>query len=336
MISFQQVKQAQQRIQSYINKTPLVESSRLNHWLGHRILFKAECLQKIGAFKARGGCNTVAKLVEESRIPKKIIANSSGNHAQAVAWAASLFNIPATIYMPSQVSKVKAQATKSYGAEIIFSQTRAQTDALIQQAAENSDNYWIPPYNHEDVIAGQGTAVMEALQQASKTAEVNAVFAPCGGGGLLSGALLATRELAPNAKVIGVEPALGNDASRSIQAGSIQRLSESPNTLADGARTLQVGELTFPFLQQLDEFYEVSEERICYWSQWLSHLLKLHIEPTSAMSMDAVTRWLKQQQTPQTVIVILSGGNIDQQMQNLLWAKDYLGVEPAATGVLEL
>jgi threonine dehydratase len=330
MISFQQVKQAQQRIQPYINLTPIVESSRLNNWLGHRILFKAECLQKIGAFKARGGCNTVAKLVEENNIPNRIIANSSGNHAQAVAWAAALFNIPATIYMPAQVSTIKAQATKSYGAEIIFSETRAETDALIQKASEDPNNYWIPPYNHQDVIAGQGTAVLEALQQASKIAEVNAVFAPCGGGGLLSGSLLATRELAPDAKVIGVEPALGNDASRSIKAGSIQILAESPNTLADGARTLQVGELTFPFLQQLDEFYEVSEEKICYWSQWLSHLLKLHIEPTSAMCMDAVSRWLKTQNTPQTVIVVLSGGNIDQQMQNLLWAEDYLGDVPGS------
>jgi len=325
MISFEQVKQAQQRIQPYIHKTPLVESSRLNNWLGHRILFKAECLQKIGAFKARGGCNTVAKLVEENRIPKRIIANSSGNHAQAVAWAASLFNMPATIYMPAQVSKVKAQATKSYGAEIIFSETRADTDALIKQAAEDPDNYWIPPYNHQEVIAGQGTAAMEALQQHS---DIDAIFAPCGGGGLLSGTLLATRELAPKAKVIGVEPANGNDASRSIQAGSIQRLEQSPDTVADGARTLQVGELTFPFLQQLDEFYEISEENICYWSQWLSHLLKLHIEPTSAMSMDAVARWLNTQKAPQTVMVILTGGNIDQPMQNLLWAKDYLNLEP--------
>ncbi len=344
MISFDNIQQAQARIKPFIHQTPIFSSALLNTWLGHDIFFKAECLQKVGAFKARGGCNAVAALVEQGQKnpalkPRHIVANSSGNHAQAVAWSAQQFNIPATIYMPSNVSKVKAQATKSYGAEIILADQRAEVDAMVEEASKKAGTFWIPPYDDDDVIAGQGTVIAEALTQPVSSDSTNqnnqphydAIFAPCGGGGLISGSFIASRQLSPTTQVIGVEPASGNDASRSRQTGTIQRLADTPATLADGARTLSISARTFHFIKQLDGFFEVEEAAILYWSQWLAHLLKLRIEPTSAMTMDGVMQWLNIQPatTRKTILVVLSGGNIDQQTSQLIWQQNHLSTLPA-------
>lgn len=326
MILFESITSAERTIKQYIHNTPVVTSSRLNEWLGHQIYFKAECLQKVGAFKARGACNAVAKLMERDNRPDRIIANSSGNHAQAVAWAAATFGIPATIYMPKEVSRVKLQATASYGAEICLGESRAEVDQQVQMASQQKGVAWIPPYNHPDVIAGQGTAAFEVFHEIE---QVDAIFAPCGGGGLLSGTLVATRSLSPKTKVIGVEPANADDARRSIEQGMIFRFERSPETLADGARTLAVGDLTFEHLRQLDGFYTVKEEAIIYWTQWLNHLLKLQVEPTSAMSMDGVCQWLKTVNSPQKVVVILSGGNIDLSTHQAIWKTDGLAQVPS-------
>ncbi|MBU6951669.1 serine/threonine dehydratase [Hahella sp. HN01] len=315
------IAQAKRRIHGYTLETPLVSSSLLNQWLGHEVYFKAECLQKVGAFKARGGCNTVRWLLENGRRPERIIANSSGNHAQAVAWASSLFGIPSTIFMPENVSRVKARATESYGAEVALCATRAEVDERVLEAAKDPGVYWIPPYNHEQVICGQGTAAYEALHELG---EVDAVFAPCGGGGLVSGTLIATRALAPKAEMIAAEPLQANDAAISLRENKIHRLSATPDTLADGARTLAVGDITFEYIRQLDALYEVEEQRIAFWTQWLTHLLKLHIEPTSAMTMDAVRQWLKGRSGKKRLLVILTGGNVDQGMMSALWRDNYL------------
>ncbi|MBC3766908.1 serine/threonine dehydratase [Neptunicella marina] len=324
-IDYAQIEAAAQRISPYATVTPIFQSRMLNSWFGHEIYFKAECLQRGGAFKFRGAINTLSWLQEQGKLPCKVVANSSGNHAQAVALAANLFGIEAEIYTAKNVSKVKAAATEYYGATLNMFETRAEADHQVKLAAEQDGVYWLPPFNHQQVIAGQGTVAYEALQQVEG---INAIFAPCGGGGLLSGTLLATRHLAPEADVVGVEPELGNDAMQSLQQGKIVRLPESPKTLADGAATLAVGDLTFPYLQQLDDFYTVEEEQIAYWTQWLQHLLKLHVEPTSAMSMAAVAAWLQQQNTPQKVMVILSGGNIDNSKMQQLWQQDYLQQMP--------
>lgn len=326
MISFQDIKHAQQRIKPYINDTPVISSLLLNQWLGHEVYFKAECLQKIGAFKARGGCNAIQVLREERRDIKRVVAQSSGNHAQAVAWAASQFGIPATLFMPSFASKVKAQATRSYGAEVKLFDTRLEVDQAVEQAAAEAGVFWIPPFNDYSVIAGQGTAALEALQQVGQN--MDAVFAPCGGGGLISGSLVATRELQTKAQVIAAEPLAGDDAFRSYQTGEIQRLDDAPKTLADGAMTLSIGEKTLEHIKHLDDFYTVEEMPMVYWTQWLQHLLKLHVEPTSAMTMDAVCQWLRKQSNPKKVMVILSGGNIDVEMMQKLWEVDYLSSIP--------
>jgi len=172
------VKQAAARIENLVHKTPIVSSTLLNQWLGHRIFFKAECLQKIGAFKARGALNTLMWLQETGNNPQHIVANSSGNHAQAVAWAAQQRKIQATIFMPADVSAVKAQATAAYGAEVILCTDRATADRRTEETAAKKGSYWIPPYNHAQVISGQGTATYEALQELE---HIDAVFAPCGG-----------------------------------------------------------------------------------------------------------------------------------------------------------
>ncbi|AYN68888.1 threonine/serine dehydratase [Euzebyella marina] len=321
LVTLRDIETAKSRIEGFIKKTPIVSSKLLNDWLGHEIFFKAECLQKIGAFKARGGCNTVSWLVENGQKPAKIVANSSGNHAQAIAWASKQFNIPATIFMPSYSSKVKIRATKSYGAEVVLCETRDIADAKVKAAAAEKFTYWIPPFNHEQVIAGQGTAMFEALNEIK---DVDAVFAPCGGGGLVSGTMVATRGLSPQTKVFGVEPLNANDAAESLRKNSIQRLKSIPDTLADGVMTMAVGDITFEHLKKLDGIYEVEENRIIYWSQWLTHLLKLHLEPTSAMSMDGVCQWLKTQKTKRKVMVVLTGGNVDNATQNAIWKEDCL------------
>jgi threo-3-hydroxy-L-aspartate ammonia-lyase len=298
----------------------------LNKWLGHEIYFKVECLQKIGAFKARGGCNAISYLRENNIPVNRIVANSSGNHAQAVAWAAAQFGYPATIFMPSFTSKVKVQATRSYGAEVILCETRAMVDDQVQQAAQEKDAHWIHPFNHEHVIAGQGTATMDALHEIG---EVDAVFAPCGGGGLLSGTLIATRALSPNAKMIGTEPLNANDAARSLRIGSIQTLTSKPDTLADGAMTPSVGDITFEYLKQLDDMIEVKEQDIIYWTQWLNHLLKVRVEPTSALAMEGVRKWLSSQSGKKKILVILSGGNVDQETELKIWKENRLDEIPA-------
>jgi len=320
-VTFADVQSAKKRISSFINNTPVLESQLLNSWLGHKVMFKAECFQRTGAFKIRGALNMMLKAREEGRLGTQVVASSSGNHAQAVAYAANTLGVKATIYSAQNISKVKAAATQYYGATLDLSATRKEADEKVAEAAKKNDVLWMPPFNHKDIIAGQGTATLEALEQ---TGEVDSVFAPVGGGGLVSGSLLSTRALFAKASVIGVEPLIANDAAESIRTGVIQSLSKQPNTLADGAATLQVGEKTFPHLQALDGFYEVDETAIAYWTQWLQHLLKIHVEPTCAMSMGGVVEWLTSQTSEQKVLVMLSGGNIDQQKMRQIWQDDHL------------
>ena len=325
-LTIKDIQKAKKRIDPLINQTPILFSNKLNEWLGHEIFFKAECFQKVGAFKARGACNTTAWLIENNIKPELIVSNSSGNHAQAVAWASSLFGIPSSIYMPKNVSKVKAQATASYGANTIFCEDRNTVDKQTELAAKKKGTYWIPPFNHPQVIAGQGTAVFESLNELN---HIDAIFAPCGGGGLLSGSLITSRALSPKSVVIGAEPKNANDAAESLRKNSIHTLSSTPDTIADGARTLSVGDLTFEYLKQLDDFYEIEEEKIIYWTQWLSHLLKVRIEPTSAMPMEAVRNWLTRQKSKKSILVVISGGNIDMSTMNKICSKDFLNEVPS-------
>jgi threonine dehydratase len=318
------VERALSRIRPFIRHTPVLESATLNEWLGHRVLFKAECFQKIGAFKARGAINALLALEEEGNLPSHIVAYSSGNHAQAAAWAGAMKNIPTTIYLPKFVSAVKKQATRSYGAKVIETATRQEAEDRVKEAALKG-GVVIPPFDHDEVIAGQGTACLEALKDGIRP---QAIFAPCGGGGLCSGSYLAAQLLAPEAQVFAAEPALANDAAISLRQGSIYRFADSPATIADGARTLSLSPRTFHWLQKLQGVFEVQEEDIIYWTQWLSHLLKCACEPTSALAMAAAFEWLKDKNKPQTVLIILSGGNLSAETRQGIWQKDYLAEVP--------
>lgn len=329
MLSITDIEAAQTRISGIVKQTPIFESRLLNHWLGHQIYFKAECLQRTGAFKLRGATNILAKLHEQGALPQRVIANSSGNHAQAVAFACGQFGIPVSIYCADTISPIKAAATEFYGAQINRFASREEADIAVEKASHEEGTLWIPPFNHPDIIAGQGTVTLEALQQLAETGvEPDGVFAPCGGGGLLSGAIIATKARLPNAEVVGAEPANANDAARSLQSGKIERLDGAPDTLADGAATPAIGEHTFEILKTVDDFYEVEEQQIAYWTQWLHHLLKLHIEPTCAMTMAAVSAWLSDKPANQKVLVLLSGGNISQASMQKIWQHDYLTQPP--------
>jgi threonine dehydratase len=324
LLTISDIEAASARIRGTVTDTPILTSQLLNKWLGHQFYFKAENLQKLGAFKVRGAFNTLAWLQEQGNLPEHVVAYSSGNHAQSVAWAAAQFGVKAKILMPKNVSKIKAQATTAYGAEVIFCEDRAIAEAQAQQLSDEGA-YLIPPYDHDQIICGQGTVVFDALNQ---QADIDAVFVPCGGGGLLSGSLIAAKGINDSIKVFGAEPVTANDAAQSIETGKIVTLEQSPDTIADGVKTLAVSPRTFGYLQSSDGILEIDEQTIIYWTQWLTHLLKVTIEPTSALSMAAACQWLSGQSSPQNVLVVLSGGNLDQNTQQRIWQQDHLTTEP--------
>ncbi len=316
---------AEHRIAPYIHRTPLLSSSLLDDWLGHRIIFKAEGLQKIGAFKMRGAINTLLALKEQGRLPQKIVAYSSGNHAQAVAYAASRLGAEATIMMARYVAPIKRQAAAHYGAQVHLEETRADAIAAAH-ALQDKGYFLLPPYDHDDVIAGQGTACLEALQDSPE--KPDAVFATCSGGGLVAGTWIAAQISREPIAVYGAEPLNANDAARSFREGRIISFEKEPETVADGARALCMTPRTFQYIRRLDGMVEAPEKDIIYWTQWLTHLLKTLVEPTAATAMASAARWLKTQPKGCTVLVILSGGNVDPAARRDIWGKSLLETTP--------
>ncbi len=223
--------------------------------------------------------------------------------------------------MPSNVSSIKLQATKAYGAEVVLCKSRQEAEDRAENEVSNGA-FLLPPFDHDQVICGQGTACLEALKQIE--APIDAVFAPCGGGGLLSGTWIAAKGFNKSIEVHGAEPIQANDVARSLKSGGLFRWTDSPNTLADGAKTLSATPRTLEYLKKLDELCEVSESDIVFWTQWLTHLLKLHCEPTSALGMVAAYKWIEKQTHKKNILIILSGGNIDQKTSAKIWEEDFL------------
>ncbi len=322
------VLEAQDRLAGVLHRTPLATSATLDAWLGHTLIFKCENQQKTGAFKARGAYHTLLRLRETRPDVDTVVLVSSGNHAQACAWAGAKLGFKVRAFLPESASSAKRQATAAYGAEVIVCASRLAAEAGARAACSAPRTAFVPPFDHDDIIAGQGTACLEALQDGAKP---DAIFAAVGGGGWLSGSLLAARLLAPSARVFGAEPALACDAAASLAAGRILSFAQAPATLADGAQTRHVAPRTFALLQQSDGIRTVSEAAMCYWTQWLTHLLKQSVEPTSAMAMAAAADWLREARQPQRVLVLLSGGNLDHATRRAVWADDALSTLPNAT-----
>jgi len=307
-VTFDDVVAASQRIAGAARHTPVLTSRHVDARAGCRVFFKPENLQRMGAFKFRGAFNAIAAMEPELR-SRGVAAYSSGNHAQAVALAAAEHGIPAVIVMPADAPRVKAEATRGYGGEILFYDRLTQNrEAMAKALAEERGLTIIPPFDHADVIAGQGTAAKELIDDAGP---LDFLFVCVGGGGLLSGCALAARALAPNAKVIGVEPAGADDVARSFASKTLQ-VCDEPKTIADGARTRSLGTLTFPLVLGLvDDVITVDDDAILDAMWFAMERMKTVVEPTGALALAGLFSGKVTVPAGARVGVIISGGNTD-------------------------
>ncbi len=300
---------AANRIKNHIKNTPVISDQKLNEELGAQIFFKMENQQETNSFKARGAFNAILSYKEKhGKFPEKIVAQSSGNHGQGIAYACKKFGIKALIYMINKASPLKIAAVKNLGAEVILLEKRSDVNA--QALEKQKDGYvFIHTSGDANVISGQGTAALEAL---AEIGEVDAIFAPCGGGGLISGCFLAAQNLSPKAKIFACEPLSANDVAQSVRERKIVGFEDTPNTIADGARTLATSEICFQYLKQIAGILEISEEEIIFWQKKLSESLQQEIEPTSALAIAGAKQFLvnNPQEKNQKILVIISGGNV--------------------------
>ena len=285
----------------------MLTSRSVNERTGAEVFFKAENFQRAGAFKFRGAFNALS-LVAENRRSKGVVAFSSGNHAQAVALAGRLLGIPATIVMPQDAPAVKIAATRGYGAEIVlYDRLVTDREVLARAIAGERGLTLIPPFDHPHIIAGQGTAAKELIEDAGP---LDYLLVCCGGGGLLSGCAIAAAALSPDCKVIGVEPAAGDDATRSFKTGTLQTV-HNPDTIADGARTSSLGTITFPLVMRyVHDMLTVSDEELICSMRYLWERMKIVVEPTGALASAALLE-AKLKAPGARIGVILSGGNAD-------------------------
>lgn len=319
MVSYEDVKQAAERLRGVAHRTPVATSRTLDERLSARLFLKCENLQRTGAFKLRGAYNAIAKLEAEERT-RGILTHSSGNHAQAVALACRLLGAEATVVMPQDAPEAKRRATAGYGARIVsYDPAKEKREVLSERLRAETGMVLIPPYDHADVIAGQGTAAMELFEDAG---ELDLLLVCCGGGGLLSGSALVARRLAPRCRVVGVEPEAADDATRSFRTGVLQTV-DNPRTIADGARTPSLGSLTFPLVRaHVDDMLTVSDDDLVHAMRFVWERMKLVVEPTGVLALAAALR-RRVEVAGRRVGVIVSGGNVD-----LAYALDLFGRLP--------
>ena len=311
-ITLNDIRNAAQRIHPYIHRTPILTNESLNAKVGAQVFLKCENMQKVGSFKFRGACNAVFSLSDDEA-GRGVCTHSSGNHAQALALAARMRGIPAYIVMPENAPSVKKNAVAGYGGQITFcAPTLAAREATLTRIYEKTGANVVHPYNDERVIAGQGTAALELVEQVP---DLDVIIAPVGGGGLLSGTSIAATEIKTGIRVIAGEPEMADDAYRSIQAGTIVP-SLKPNTIADGLLT-SLGPLTFPIIQQrVEQIVTVSEQGIIDAMKFIWERAKIIIEPSAAVAIGVL--WERKiDLTGLKVGVILSGGNVD--LEKLPW-----------------
>ena len=310
---FHKVQAAKKRLAGYANVTPIMTSQTLNQQIGAEVYFKCENFQKAGAFKFRGAYNSMVQLSASER-ERGVITYSSGNHAQAVALVGKLLNIETTVVMPINAPETKRAATESYGANIIsYDPKDVHREDIATQLQAQHGYTMIPPYDHPDVVAGQGTAVFEMFETLNS---LEMLLVPCGGGGLLSGSAIAAKALFPQCRVIGVEPELADDATRSFHAKKLHRI-DNPPTIADGTRTPSLGKITFPLvLKYVDDMVTVPETAIIAAVQFLFYRMKLVVEPSGALGLAAI---LSSAVIPVGQIgILLSGGNIDASTMTMI------------------
>jgi threonine dehydratase len=297
---------AKSRLTGVANATPVITSRTLNGQVGADVYLKCENFQRVGAFKFRGAFNAVSRLSDDEK-SKGVLTYSSGNHAQAMALVGQLLNVATTVVMPDNAPSTKRAATEAYGATVIEYNTAQTTREKIATELQKEKEYTlIPPYDHLDVIAGQGTAALELLDEVQ---QLDMLLVPCGGGGLLSGSAIAAKGRAPACKVIGIEPELADDATRSFRTGTLHTV-HNPPTIADGTRTPSLGKITFPLvLKTVDDMQTVSESEIIEAVRFLFYRMKLVVEPSGALGVAALLSGKVAAEGK--VGVILSGGNID-------------------------
>jgi threonine dehydratase len=313
-VSFEDIRQAAERIRPIAKRTPVMTSASFDAESGVSAFFKCENFQKGGAFKIRGASNFVLSIPKD-QWPKGVVAHSSGNHAQAVAIAAQFVGAPATLVMPEDAPKAKLEGTRARGARIVFyDRFKDNRETLSEQIAGETGATMVPPYDHPWTIAGQGTATLELL---SEVPDLDAMVVCCGGGGLMSGSAIAAHHLNPQIRMFGIEPALANDTYLSFESGKRVKI-DTPATIADGLRSTSPGELTFPILQKhLEKMLLVSEDEIRAAVRFLMMRLKIVVEPSGAVSAAAVL-FKKLPPGVKRVGIVLSGGNVDyEQLANL-------------------
>jgi threonine dehydratase len=306
--SYDDVVAAAARIAGQAHRTPVLTSRTADAELGARLYFKCENFQRMGAFKFRGAYNALARFDERQR-RGGVVAFSSGNHAQAISLAASLLGMPAVIVMPHDAPAAKVAATEGYGGEVVrYDRYREDREAIGSRLAEERGMTLVPPYDHPDVIAGQGTAAKEMFEEVGA---LDALFVCLGGGGLLSGSALAARALAPECKVYGVEPEAGNDGQQSFRSGRIVTI-ETPRTIADGAQTLRLGEHTFPIIRRdVADVLTASDAELVEAMRFFAERMKMIVEPTGCLGFAAARRLGRAALGGKRVGILISGGNVD-------------------------
>jgi threonine dehydratase len=306
-IDYADVAAAQTRLKGVAHRTPVMTSQTADALTGARLFFKCENFQRMGAFKFRGAYNALARFTPEQK-RLGVCAFSSGNHAQGIALAARLLGIPAAVVMPQDSPAVKMAATQGYGAEVIqYDRYTQDREAIGRELAQQRGMTLIPPFDHADVMAGQGTVAQELLEEVGP---LDLLLVCLGGGGLISGCAVAARHLSPDCRVIGVEPEAGNDAQQSKRLGRIVRI-ETPRTLADGAQTQALGQLTFPVIQALvDDIVTVTDDQLIEAMRFAAARMKMVVEPTGALAMAAAMQGAVDVRGKRVGIVI-SGGNVD-------------------------
>jgi len=312
--TFQDVRDAQGRISGFAHRSPVLTSQSINRRTGSSVFFKCENFQKVGAFKFRGACNAVFSMPDEDA-QKGVGTHSSGNHAQALALAASLRGIPAYVVMPENAPKVKVEAVKNYGAEVTFCASSLESrEQTLEQVLERTGAVPIHPYNDARIIAGQGTAAVELLEDYP---ELDIILTPVGGGGLLSGTALAAKSVKSGIQIIGTEPEMADDAFRSFKEGKLLP-NYSTQTIADGLRT-SLGELPFEIIKkQVDDIVTVSEESIIGTMRYIWERMNIIIEASCAVPVAALLEGKIKAEDKKTGIII-TGGNVD--LDNLPWQK---------------